>query len=150
MLWVWTRSSRRSRPATAGLCHPRPRSHTQPSVSQGPDATEVTDQAGSAALRFADANCGAGIRPDQAGPGIPQFLLRGLEKVNGEWSLICTGHNLLKLFRSGVNLHRKARVDGPAQRIRNFAEVVEHGAIRKPIWGRPGQPAKLVVAIHCR
>ena len=24
MLWAWTRSSRRSRPATAGLCHPRP------------------------------------------------------------------------------------------------------------------------------
>ena len=23
------------------------------------------------------------------------------EKVNGEWSLICTGHNLLKLFRCG-------------------------------------------------
>ena len=24
MIWEWTRSSRRSRPATAGLCHPRP------------------------------------------------------------------------------------------------------------------------------
>ena len=34
--------------------------------------------------------------------GFRQFLLRGLEKVNGEWSLICTGHNLLKLFRFGV------------------------------------------------
>ena len=52
------------------------------------------------------------------GRGFRQFLLRGLEKVNGEWSLICTGHNLLKLFRFGVNLHRKARGDGPAQRIR--------------------------------
>ena len=40
------------------------------------------------------------------GRGFRQFLLRGLEKVNGEWSLICTGHNLLKLFRFGVNLHR--------------------------------------------
>ena len=47
------------------------------------------------------------------GRGFRQFLLRGLEKVNGEWSLMCTGHNLLKLFRFGVNLHRKARVDGP-------------------------------------
>ena len=35
------------------------------------------------------------------GRGFRQFLLRGLEKVNGEWSLICTRHNLLKLFRSG-------------------------------------------------
>ena len=25
----------------------------------------------------------------------------GSEKVSGEWSLICTGHNLLKLFRFG-------------------------------------------------
>ena len=35
------------------------------------------------------------------GRGFRQFLLRGLEKVNREWSLICTGHNLLKLFRYG-------------------------------------------------
>ena len=33
------------------------------------------------------------------GRGFRQFLLRGLEKVQGEWSLICTRHNLLKLFR---------------------------------------------------
>ena len=31
--------------------------------------------------------------------GFRQFLLRGLEKVRGEWALICIGHNLLKLFR---------------------------------------------------
>ena len=36
-----------------------------------------TDQAGSAALRFADANCGAGIRPDQARPGIPAVPAAG-------------------------------------------------------------------------
>jgi transposase len=30
--------------------------------------------------------------------GFRQFLLRGKEKVSGEWQLICTGHNLLKLF----------------------------------------------------
>ena len=35
------------------------------------------------------------------GRGFRQFPLRGLEKVNGEWSLICTGHNLLKLFKFG-------------------------------------------------
>lgn len=32
--------------------------------------------------------------------GFRQFLLRGLEKVRGEWSLICMGHNLLKLWRA--------------------------------------------------
>ena len=35
------------------------------------------------------------------GRGLRQFLLRSLEKVNCEWLLICTGHNLLKLFRFG-------------------------------------------------
>ncbi len=30
--------------------------------------------------------------------GFRQFLLRGIEKVKMEWRLICTGHNLLKLF----------------------------------------------------
>ena len=35
--------------------------------------------------------------------GFRQFLLRSLEKVKREWSLICTGHNLLKLFRWGSN-----------------------------------------------
>jgi transposase len=32
--------------------------------------------------------------------GFRQFLLRGKEKVRGEWHFICTGHNVLKLFRA--------------------------------------------------
>jgi len=32
--------------------------------------------------------------------GFVQFLLRGIEKMRGEWSLVCLTHNLLKLFRS--------------------------------------------------
>jgi hypothetical protein len=32
--------------------------------------------------------------------GLDRFRLRGLEKVNGEWSLMATTHNLLKLFRA--------------------------------------------------
>jgi len=31
--------------------------------------------------------------------GFRQFLLRGVEKVQGEWSLVCTTHNILKLYR---------------------------------------------------
>ena len=31
--------------------------------------------------------------------GFRQFLLRGLEKVRGEWALICTTHNLLKFHK---------------------------------------------------
>jgi transposase len=33
------------------------------------------------------------------GRGFRQFLLRGLEKVRGEWALICTTHNLLKFHK---------------------------------------------------
>jgi len=32
--------------------------------------------------------------------GFRQFLLRGLAKVQAEWSLVCTAHNLLKLVRA--------------------------------------------------
>ena len=32
--------------------------------------------------------------------GFRQFLLRGQDRVNAEWQLICTGHNLLKLCKS--------------------------------------------------
>jgi hypothetical protein len=31
--------------------------------------------------------------------GLRRFLLRGIDKVNGEWHLIAATHNLLKLFR---------------------------------------------------
>jgi len=34
--------------------------------------------------------------------GYRRFLLRGLDGVAGEWALLCTVHNLLKLFRAPV------------------------------------------------
>jgi hypothetical protein len=34
--------------------------------------------------------------------GFTQFLLRGMEKIRGEWSLVCLTHNLLKLFRAQI------------------------------------------------
>lgn len=39
--------------------------------------------------------------------GFSQFLLRGSDKVSCEWNVICTGHNLLKLFGA----HRKGLLD---------------------------------------
>ena len=32
--------------------------------------------------------------------GFRQFLLRGLTKVTGEWAMLCTAHNILKLHRA--------------------------------------------------
>ena len=46
------------------------------------------------------------------GRGFRQFLLQGLEKVNREWHLICTGHNLLKLFRYGAGRPGNGRGTG--------------------------------------
>lgn len=40
------------------------------------------------------------------GHGFRQFLLRGLRKVHGEWALICTTHNVLKLWTA---LRRRRR-----------------------------------------
>ena len=40
-------------------------------------------------------------------------LLRGLEKGNREWLRICTGHNLLKLFRSGAPRDAKRAASQP-------------------------------------
>jgi hypothetical protein len=31
--------------------------------------------------------------------GFRQFLLRGIDNVEREWSLVCTTHNILKLYR---------------------------------------------------
>ncbi len=32
--------------------------------------------------------------------GFRQFLMRGIEKVRGEWNLLCTAHNLNKLYKA--------------------------------------------------
>ena len=31
--------------------------------------------------------------------GFRQFLLRGIDKVRGEWALVCATHNILKMYR---------------------------------------------------
>ena len=58
------------------------------------------------------------------GRGFRQFLLRGLEKVSGEWSLIRTGHNLLKLFRFGVYQPRETPTNRFAASVPNIVGAV--------------------------
>lgn len=41
------------------------------------------------------------------GRGFRQCLLRGLQKVRGEWALICTTHNMLKLWRALRQRHHR-------------------------------------------
>ncbi len=51
------------------------------------------------------------------GRGFRQFLLRGLEQVKGEWLLICTGHNLLQLFRFGSKMPAQGLVASLAKPV---------------------------------
>lgn len=48
------------------------------------------------------------------GRGFRQFLLRGLRKVRGEWALICTTHNMLKLWTAKRTRHRRRTAGSPA------------------------------------
>ena len=41
------------------------------------------------------------------GRGYRQFLLRGIRPVRGEWALICTTHNVLKLWTALRHRHRR-------------------------------------------
>ena len=68
------------------------------------------------------------------GRGFRPFLLRGLEKVNGECSLICTGHNLLKLFRHGPGRPGNVGQQAPAGTKRRRPRL----ATGRIFWKFPG------------
>ena len=51
------------------------------------------------------------------GRGFRQFLPRGLEKVNQEWSPICTGPNLLNLLRCGADCSAKGQAVTPSETL---------------------------------
>ena len=81
------------------------------------------------------------------GRGFRQFLLRGLEKVSGEWSLICAGHNLLKLFRFGVAQPRETPTYGFAGSVRNTGGVVSTVRRTNPLVRQWLHPATIVVTV---
>ena len=81
------------------------------------------------------------------GRGFRQFLLRSLEKVSGEWSLICTGHSLLKLFRRGADLSSRARVKRSVRRRTNFAEIVHTMLSANRPWSEWLRPSPVVVPV---
>ncbi len=81
------------------------------------------------------------------GRGFRQFLLRSLEKVNREWQLICTGHNLLKLFRFGVSPPGKARGNGPTGNIKEIFRTVS-SSISERLSGRLRPPPAGMVVVN--
>ena len=81
------------------------------------------------------------------GRGFRQFLLRGLEKVSGEWSLICTGHNLLKLFRFGAAQPRETPTNRFAASVPNIVRVVSTVRRTKLLVRQWLHPATIAVAV---
>ena len=81
------------------------------------------------------------------GRGFRQFLLRGLEKVSGEWSLICTGHNPLKLFRFGAAQPRETSTNRFAGSVPNIVRVVSTVRRTKLLGRQWLHPATIAVAI---
>ena len=75
------------------------------------------------------------------GRGFRQFLLRGLEKVNREWLLICAGHNLLKLFRFGAG--RPGNAPGRGNNRRSPRLTVGQFPRTLPVFTNPPPPTLL-------
>ena len=67
------------------------------------------------------------------GRGFRQFLLRGLAKVNREWLLICTGHNLLKLFRFGAGMPGRVRGKGTTGNNRDTCRTMGRGIFKQQL-----------------
>lgn len=61
------------------------------------------------------------------GRGYRQFLLRGMRQVRGEWALICTTHNVRKLWTVLRRRHRR-----PGEGLRTL------GRSRKGEWNNQG------------
>ena len=138
MLWAWTRNLA---PEHATVCATRaPRSHTQPSVSQG---LTRPSGVGSATL----CGCVEPIRPDQAGPGIPAVPAGGLEKVNGEWSLLHRPAQTVPLWGQSAQ-ESTGRWVSPTS-SGTFAEVASTTLFAK-LLGAGRRTGKIQQAIHCR
>jgi transposase len=56
------------------------------------------------------------------GRGFRQFLLRGMRKVRGEWALICTTHNVRKLWTA---LRQRRRRPAETRRARGGSRMAE-------------------------
>ena len=72
------------------------------------------------------------------GRGFRQFLLRGLDKVDMEWQLICASHNLLKLFRFGVDQFGKVRDKCPARTNRKSPGLQQMSSAGHPQHSQTG------------
>ena len=72
----------------------------KPGSLDGPDAGETEARWLAESLPASKAGRGAGVRPDQAGHGLPPVPAQGASQGQGRMELVCTAHNLLKMARA--------------------------------------------------
>ena len=65
--------------------------------------------------------------------GFRQFLLRGVEKVRAEWSIVCTVHNILKLAQRRILSAAQSR---PSTQGPRLLKTMRHNPGIEPA-GRP-------------
>ncbi len=82
------------------------------------------------------------------GRGFRQFLLRGMDKVNGEWLLICLGHNLLKLYRAGFKLRAGTGLRLTVQPASNPSKPIGYAIFRRLMGHFRLRGTKMVVSIQ--
>ena len=109
-------------PALAGVaCYVPPESH----VHEPPVAETMRERLTSEEGRALYARRKATVEPVfgqiKETRGFRRFSFRGLGPVEAEWQLVCLTHNLLKLFRAGVESpqgprRRKSRPQSPQER----------------------------------
>ena len=73
--------------------------------------------------------------------GFRQFLLRGIEKVRAEWAMICTTHNLLKLFALAKAARGGYRGESLSMMVR-FTHTNPEGASTRKILGNQHRAAR--------
>ena len=97
-----------SPPAAAGLLEPSACPGVPPAAPESPPApakekmqAKLKTLAGRAAYARRKAIVEPVFGQIKEARGFRRFLLRGLDKIRGEWRLVCLTHNLLKIWRYG-------------------------------------------------
>lgn len=83
--------------------HRAPQADPQDRHSQGAEEPEFADQVWQEGYKPRGATIEA-VFGQMVMRHLVRFWLREIAKVNGEWLLSCTSHNILKLWRAGLVL----------------------------------------------
>jgi transposase len=80
---------------------PQPEATAPPLTAKDRMAAKVRTPAGRALYARRKVIVEPVFGQSKEGRGFRRFLLRGLQKIRGEWRLVCLTHNLLKIWRYG-------------------------------------------------